>query len=206
MEGFMKYNEALANNQKIVDFTFAIMKENGYPNGGGSYLFDGYDLICNQKTFEKQELLYNVVDSFEGIPKILEIGVYAGHSYLIMLMSNKLSEFHLIDPCMHGFEENCIQYIAKKFDSNFTLYKGRSDEFLQNINIAFDIIHIDGGHDIQDVLFDFEQAKRLSHNKSLIVVDDWDGIEPQIPVSVKNTFEVLEVAKCGNPNALIRFK
>jgi hypothetical protein len=202
----MKYNEALSNSQNILDFTFAIMKENGYPNGGGSYLFDGYELVCNQKTFQKQELLYNVVKLFEGTPKVLEVGVYAGHSYLIMLLSNSQAEFHLIDPCMYGFEERCIEYVSKKFNSNMKLYKGRSDDFLQNLDITFDIIHIDGGHDIQDVLFDFEHAKRLSHDKTLVVVDDWDGIEPQIPASVKNTFEVIEVANCGNPNALIKFK
>jgi len=201
----MNYKDALANSKNILDFTFAIMKENGYPKGGGSYLFDGYELVCNEKTFQKQELLYKVVGLFEGTPKILEIGVYAAHSYLIMLLSNSRAEFHLIDPCMYGFEENCIEYVSKKFNSNMKLYKGRSDEFLQSMNIIFDIIHIDGGHDIQDVLFDFENAKRLSHNKTLIVVDDWDGIEPQIPMSVKNTYEVIEVANCGNPNALIRF-
>jgi NAD-dependent DNA ligase len=45
------------------------MKENGYPNGGGSYLFDGYELVCNQKTFEKNwsDTLKNARNAVAGL-------------------------------------------------------------------------------------------------------------------------------------------
>lgn len=202
----MRYFETLSKHNDIFHATLSIMERTGWPYGGGSYLIDGKTLSYNKSSFPKQELLYKTVESFDGEPRILEIGVYAAHSLFIMLLANQRSKFTLIDPCNYGFEKECVGEVKSYFEANIDLHEGRSNEVLPHLHWPYDIIHVDGGHGMEDVLYDFENAKRLSYEKTLVVVDDWDGIEPQLPKEVKDTFEVIEVANCPNPNAVIRFK
>lgn len=201
----MRYFEALSHAKHILDLTFQHMEQNGWPMGGGSYLMNGRTLEYNKESFAKQELLYEAAKSIGGEARILEVGVYAAHSYLIMSLATN-AKFDLVDPCNYGFEEKCIEEVMDHFKNYTKLHKGRSNEILQTLDWPYDLIHIDGGHGMEDVLFDFEHAKRLSYEKTLVVVDDWDGIEPQLPQSVKDTFNVIKVADCPNPNALIKFK
>lgn len=204
----MSYFQDLSIARYLFEHTLKIMDRVGWPKGGGSYMMNGQELRYNKETFAKQELLYETVKKFNGAPNILEIGVYAGHSFFIMMLANHRATFDLVDPCSYGFEEQCVESIVNYFhkEDNVTLKKGRSNEILPTLDWFYDIIHIDGGHGMEDVLFDFKEAKRLSYEHTLIVVDDWDGVEPQLPKELKDTFDVLEVAKCGNPNAVIRFK
>jgi predicted O-methyltransferase YrrM len=146
--------------------------------------------------------LYDTVKRLNE-PSCLEIGFYGGHSAFIMSIAGGFVT--AIDPCSYGFERDCAAHLPVH------LIGGTSRERLQGftkygIIRSFDVIHIDGSHDISEVIFDITECKKLCHDYSLVVIDDWDGIEQQLPKEIKDMIEVIEVAICENPNALVRYK
>ena len=60
----------------------------------GSYLFDGKNYQYSIEMYDKQKLLF---EKSKKINSVLEIGVYMGHSLLIMLMANPNLIFTGID-------------------------------------------------------------------------------------------------------------
>jgi tRNA G46 methylase TrmB len=62
--------------------------------GWGSYLFNGKKYLYDKSMYKKQKLLF---DLSKKNNKILEIGVYMGHSILIMLLANPKVNITAID-------------------------------------------------------------------------------------------------------------
>lgn len=188
-----------------------IMEQHGWPKGGGSYLIDGQSLDYNPVTFAKQELLFNTVRDLPYPSLVLEIGVYSGHSALIMLIANPHVHILGVDPC-YPFTQPCIDYLNSVFknlsnENRYVLTKGDSTKVLPDFRICdYAFISIDGNHGMDAVLSDFDQSKRLLVKEGLIICDDWDGVGPQLPQDLLDQIEIIEVADCPNPNALIRFK
>ena len=200
MKTFDTYLEAVKSEEfnNELNRTFEVMKKHGYPVGGGSYLFDGRNLVWNSLTYPKQELLFNTVKSLKAdIPTIVEIGVYAGHSKMIMDMAREPIQYLGIDPMRFAFQEALL----KEED----IFNGTSKYVLNPyFVIKPDLIHIDGSHDYEDFIFDLKWAK--DYPQAIVVVDDWDGVYPQLPEDLKESIEIIEVADCPNPNAVIKFK
>jgi len=199
----MNYKEKLEKNMGALMALNAIMAKHGFPKGSGSYLMDGHRLEYDKSTFEKQDLLYQTVSSFEECD-VLEIGVYAGHSGLIMMLDEDCVVTG-IDPCF-PFTEPCIDYLRSLFGNRYKLIKGLSHEVLPTLTQKYDVIHIDGCHDIEYILDELALCKDLLANGGVIVMDDWDGVGPQIPQEYLEEIEILDIADCHNPNAVIRFK
>ena len=80
----------------------------------GSYLMDGQKYKYDNRMLGKQILLYKLAKENS---KILEVGVYMGHSMLIMLTSNpKLKITGLeID---NRYAPKAVNYLKKKFSSS----------------------------------------------------------------------------------------
>lgn len=199
----MSYKEKIEKNMGVFLGLNAIMARIGWPLGGGSYLITGQDLSYNKSTFEKQDLLYRTVSDFEECD-VLEIGVYAGHSGLIMMLVEDACVVG-IDPCF-PFTEPCIDYLNSVFDNRYKLIKGESLEVLPTLTKKYDVVHLDGNHDIHYVLDELSIIKDLLSEGGVIVVDDWDGIGPQIPQEYLEEIEILDIADCPNPNAVIKFR
>jgi len=60
----------------------------------GSYLFDGKNYEYSLEMYDKQKLLFEIS---KQINSVLEIGVYMGHSLLIILLANPNVTFTGID-------------------------------------------------------------------------------------------------------------
>ena len=58
---------------------------NSFHVGWGSYLFNGHNYLYDSRMLEKQKLIFELAKDNKSI---LEIGVYMGHSLLIMLLAN----------------------------------------------------------------------------------------------------------------------
>jgi predicted O-methyltransferase YrrM len=154
---------------------------NGF--GGG---IEG-NLICdvtadNYTVEHNKSKIQNLTNLVKGKERICEIGVNAGHSLLIMLDSNPDAEYTLFDLNGHVYTEKCIEYIKLAYpsskieaiygDSNVSLpnYLNRYQSMLQK----FDMIHVDGGHELQTVVNDFIYSRLLLKPDGIIVFDDYN--------------------------------
>ena len=77
----------------------------------GSYLFDGEKYEYFIGMYPKQKLLYEVAKDAKSV---LEIGVYMGHSILLMLISNPKLNITCID-IDQKFPKPSTDYLANEF-------------------------------------------------------------------------------------------
>jgi hypothetical protein len=78
------------------------------------------------------------------------------------------------------FTSDFIRHFLKKTGAKISLYKGYSKDtlpkFLKNIkdkNKKFDLIFIDGGHSIKTIENDWNYAKQLMDNNTIVLFDDY---------------------------------
>ena len=113
--------------------------------------------------------------------KIIEIGVNACHSLLLMLLVNPNAEYVLFDLNSHAYTEPCIHYIKSQFpDTKIDVIYGNSVETIHKYIMdnphelnTFDLIHIDGGHSPDIFMNDYNHCKKLSNG----IFDDYDMYE-----------------------------
>ena len=114
--------------------------------------------------------------------KVCEIGVNAGHSLLLMLEENSTADYLIFDLNNHGYTQPCIDYIKESYpNTNIEVVYGDSKikvlEYLMNnpdLKYQFDLIHIDGGHGIDEVICDYNSTKFLSGDNCIFIFDDYD--------------------------------
>jgi predicted O-methyltransferase YrrM len=134
-------------------------------------------------------VIHNNIDKIKNLQylcknkkKIVEIGVNACHSLLLMLLINPEAEYLLFDLNCHKYTEPAFNYIKSQFpstkiniifgDSTKTMHKFIVDN--QTELHSYDLIHIDGGHTIDIVSSDYNNSKQLSVNNGIVVFDDYD--------------------------------
>ena len=143
----------------------------------------------------------------KGKKKICEIGVNAAHSLLIMVDSNPTAQYLLFDLNGHAYTEPCIEYIKSAYpstnieviygDTNITLHN-----YLQMIidYQRFDMIHVDGGHELQTVVNDFIYSRLLLKEKGIVVFDDYNLHNIKVTLDYHIERDVIE--KVDSPNIL----
>ena len=117
--------------------------------------------------------------------KIIEIGINACHSLVLMLMVNPTATYLLFDLNNHKYTEKCLDYVRNAFpssninvifgDSTITIPKYislHSDE----IN-TYEMCHLDGGHTEDIFSKDYENTKILLNENGIVIFDDFD-MEP----------------------------
>jgi predicted O-methyltransferase YrrM len=189
-EGFIHF----VNLQEITRAKYLQVKE-------GSYLArppsDKYD----KSMFLKQALLYRYAKNANNV---LEVGVHAGHSLLIMLLANPNLKIIAVDPCFHDHTKECVSYLNIHFNGAINLMVGRSKDVLPKLSMSFDLIHIDGDHSYKEVVKDLRLAHRLSGPESIFIFDDYKS-----PFGVKwalwaneDLLRVIESPDCIFANAV----
>lgn len=106
---------------------------------------------------------------------ILEIGFNAGHSALLFLMANKTSKIVCFDICHYPYARPCFDYLQSLFGDRLELVEGDStvtvpDYCTKFTGHTFDVVHIDGSHDIQIARQDVENT--LSVATDVVIFDD----------------------------------
>ena len=110
-----------------------------------------------------------------GHKYLLEIGFNAGHSSLVMVLSNPDSVIYAFDICEHSYVKPCLEYLRSKFGkSRIVLYEGNSldmvpNTFMENKPTLF---HIDGCHLYDVAVKDMENCYNLAENNDVIILDD----------------------------------
>jgi predicted O-methyltransferase YrrM len=139
---------------------------------------------------------------------IIEIGVNACHSLLIMLLENPNANYILFDLNNHKYTMPCIQYIRQSFpNTNISVYYGDSVETLdkyikenpEKLNI-YDFCHIDGGHTEDIFSKDYEHIKQLISTDGIAIFDDYDYID--IKKFIDTKLQQNEITKYVDSNIL----
>ena len=180
--------------KKIQKNFFGIYKacNNKFWYGCGSYLIDGKKYKYQKSFKKKQELLFNLAKSSKSI---LEVGVYMGHSILIMLTSNPKLKIVGIDSD-DRFSPKAIKFLKKKFPkSKINFILGDSIENLKKINRKFDLYHIDGDHKPKKIYNEIIECIRINDRKTIkILFDDIDVME-NVEKAILKCFKVKKYIK-----------
>lgn len=115
----------------------------------------------------KQETL-----QLQNKPRILKIGFNAGHSYALLAELFPDSEIVAADLFWHPYSTPTVEYCRQNFTPALTTVAGNTLSTLCTIQGAFDLIFIDGGHDVDVPYADLENCKQLARTDTYIFMDD----------------------------------
>ena len=171
-----EYESILLNNQNILNNIDSIILNsyNGRVRLEGNCMSSTNRLKKCEKYKNKQMNLYSLS---KDVKNILEIGFNAGHSSLIFLLSNQNSQIYCFDICSWKYTKKCFKYLSKTFPNRLKLIKGSSiitvPKFIkENQNKTFDLVHIDGCHDIKIAKKDFKNCYKITNKGGIIILDD----------------------------------
>lgn len=109
-----------------------------------------------------------------NIINVMEIGFNAGFSTLLMLISNPNLHITCFDLGCHKYTRPCYEKLKETFKDRIHIIYGDSTQTLKNVHDEYDLIHIDGGHSIQVATSDIQNSYRLSKNRTILIMDDYD--------------------------------
>lgn len=138
-----EYSRILSENEHIFKEIYQACNSSFIP-GDGSYLFEGSIYEYSLNMYQKQNLLFNTAKTSYSV---IEIGVYMGHSLLIMLLGNPKLKVTAID-IVDTYARPSIEVLKKYFpESEISFFHEDSLNVLPNIKQEkYDLFHIDGHH------------------------------------------------------------
>jgi predicted O-methyltransferase YrrM len=131
---------------------------------------EGY---CQQNK-DQVKLLTDILIKY-NIKSVLEIGFNAGHSAeLFLKYSANVISFDIGD---HDYLKYGKEFIDTAYPGRHTLILGNSTLTIPEYSSAnpdknFDLIFIDGAHDYVTANTDLVNCKKLSHGKTIVIMDD----------------------------------
>ena len=145
--------------------------------GWGSYLFNGQTYSYQEETLRKQEELYRYSMNAKNA---LEIGVYVGHSLLLMLLSNPTLKITCIDND-DKFAKKAVTYLNEQFNNRVTFIHEDALKALETLDPeTFDLIHIDADHNDVAVYAQFVASQRVATKGATVIFDDYDAVKKTI--------------------------
>jgi hypothetical protein len=200
-----KFNELFQIKGKEHFKNIFLVNKKKFHYGWGSYLFNGKKYVYDKSMYKKQKLLF---DLSKKNKKILEIGVYMGHSILIMLLANPKINITAID-ISDTYSRPSVNYLKKKFpEAKINLIIGDSREKIMNLKERFDLIHLDSSHSLKASLEEFNLIINLKKEKLLkILFDDIKSITP-LKNNILKSFNIQKTisSNCKNENFYLEFK
>ena len=107
---------------------------------------------------------------------VCEIGFNAGHSTLVWLESNPNVHVYTFDINGHPYTAPMVAYLQKTYPGRLTEHFGDSlttvPQDSEKLKGKCDIVIVDGRHDKHYPRQDIVNMKKISHNDSLLIVDD----------------------------------
>jgi len=168
-----QYNKIIDQNKHHFDALLNIVIKSGQTMEGGLFYYHQSSTRITDDV-NKQINLY-VLGSISN--NILEIGFNAGHSALLLLLSNKDNKICCFDICEHAYTKECFEYLSSQFPSRLELYEGDSNKTLleyhnNNKDKKFDLCHIDGCHYTHVANIDYFHTRMMCQKYTIIVFDD----------------------------------
>lgn len=140
--------------------------------------------------------------------KIIEIGVNACHSLLLMLLINPTAEYLLFDLGNHKYTLPTFNYIKEQFpDTKIKMIFGNSIETISkyirdnpNYLKSYDLIHLDGGHTEDVFSQDYMNSRKLIRDKGIIIFDDYNM--PNIKNFIDGKINQNEIIELNDENII----
>jgi hypothetical protein len=172
--------------------------------GCGSYLINGMEYKYCPTMLKKQEELYRYAMSATNV---LEIGVYLGHSLLLMLLANPNLNITAID-YDNTYAEPVIKFFNRIFGERITFIHSGAIEALKTLsNNQFDLIHIDADHNDAAVTAQFNACVPLAKENCIFVFDDYDAVSKTVNRLIKDAIiEEVVLPNCSCRNYITRLK
>jgi hypothetical protein len=145
----------------------------------GNCFYLNKTFIRSNDLINKQKNLY--LFGYLNPINICEIGFNAGHSAYLLLLGNKSNNINVtfFDINNHSYTDCCFEYICLKFPRVFfDFVQGNSIDSIPKWLIQtgkyehFDLIHVDGGHDITTITNDFSNSLKMLKKGGIIIIDD----------------------------------
>ena len=137
----------------------------------GHEIFEGHSQMI-----DRQVVLLKELASDKSLRNALEIGFNAGHSAELFLKDTTLNLISF-DIAKWDYTPTSKEYIDTTYPHRHELIIGNSTktvpEYIENNpNKKFDLIYIDGGHDIKISKADLKNCRKLAHRETMVVMDD----------------------------------
>ena len=145
------------------------------------------NLICNRTPSnftinDNIDKIRNLQYLCKNKKKIMEIGINACHSLLIMLLINPNAEYLLFDLNYHTYTIPTLNYIKEKFPgTKINVVFGDSVETINQYILnnpdelnTYDLIHLDGGHTEDIFSQDYKNSKCLISKGGVVIFDDYN--------------------------------
>ncbi|WP_084570769.1 class I SAM-dependent methyltransferase [Methylosinus sp. PW1] len=148
--------------------------------------FEGSNFYCNGTKLEGELLpneslasaRRNIWRAARFKKSVLEIGVNAGHTALLVLMSSPFVKYTGVDICLNPYVTGCANYLMQQFPDRFRFLQGDSREVLPALSNSssrgsFDLFHVDGGHSVEICRDDLNNVLLLADGaRSHLILDD----------------------------------
>jgi len=137
----------------------------------------------------KDKLIHFMDESSEN--RILEIGCFEGLSSVFFadtFLDNEKSTLTCVDPFLNITDNDHSPFLQNNeeltFDFNIssckntdkiTVHKITSDEFFKNNNKTFNMIYIDGSHELEYITRDMENSFKILEKNGIMWMDDYGG-------------------------------
>ena len=162
-------------------------------------------------------LIHEYTKGFDN-PKILEIGVSTGITAFSLIqrlcMTHAAFLYEGVDIEISDSVHLTLTYFNRGQDHNISLVKANSLDFLEKTEQVYDIVLIDGDHNYYTVEKELNYLSKISHNKTLVICDDYHGrwAEKDLFYSERPEYQNNEIAtkkivsdKAGVKNAIDDF-
>lgn len=156
----------------IDDFLIHIIKNSGELLEGNIFMFH-QTTTYTDAFLNKAKNISNLVLN-RNIKNVMEIGFNSGFSTLLMLFSNPELKITCFDLGEHKYTLPCYKVLKELFGDRINIIIGDSMKTLPKIQDKYDLIHIDGGHTVEVAESDIIQSYRLSKNRTILIMDDYD--------------------------------
>jgi len=177
--------------------------QNGkFTYGCGSYLFDGLTYSWYSGMAKKQEAL---IRAGKESTYLLEVGVYLGHSLLLLLLSNPTLKLECID-IDSELSPKAVEYLNAEFGNRITFHLGDALTILHALpSDTFDAVHIDADHYVPAVRAQFYASIRLVKDGSLVIFDDYEATQDLIDGFIADgTLAIVDRPMCKWTNIVTR--
>ena len=149
-----------------------IINDIGEPLEGNIFM-KHHTVSFSDAFLNKTKNISNIVLN-KNIKDVMEIGFNAGFSTLLMLLSNNDIHVTCFDLGEHKYTIPCYNKLKETFGDRISLILGDSTKTLKTHSDKYEVIHIDGGHTIEIAESDIKNSYRLSNEKTIIIMDDYD--------------------------------
>lgn len=138
----------------------------------GLWSLEGYMMA------EQAEYFTGLLGQMPAIKNIVEVGFNAGHSAYAFLNARPDTTVSSFDLGTHAYVAKGKAFIDERFPERHTLIRGNSMSTIpvfatENPDQQFDLIYIDGGHELDVAAADLRNCATLSHGDTVVVMDDY---------------------------------